>query len=226
MRNRTIAIIPAYNEEKNIAQVVRRSLKFADVCVVDDGSRDKTAEIVMSIPKAKCIRHVKNTHIAQAILDGMRYALENNYDYIITMDAGLSHKPEELINFIKAPHSDLTMGIRSVKSSVPLYRRFLSFLANLMFNMAMQTLHTKPMFHDVTSGFRRYSKKSVRLLLGKRLRSKAFDFHTEVLVIIFRNGLTINEIPISYEFTGSSFNYKVLKNEFKMLLYTLFRKIG
>lgn len=227
MKNKTIVIIAAYNEEETIKEVVERSLPFADVCVINDGSTDKTGEIVKSIPNVNCINHINNTHIPQAILDGMRYAHEQHYKYIITMDAGLSHKPEELAAFINAPDSDLVLGVRKNKRNVPLYRRLLSCMATLLINFSLRPINSNlppAKFRDVTSGFRRYSKRSVELLISKKLKAKTFDIHTETLMLIYRNGLNISEIPISYEFSNSSLTSKVVLDSFKMFLDFLFKR--
>ena len=223
--NNTIVVIPAYNEEKTIRKVIERSLPYVDVCVVNDGSKDKTAEIVKSIPNVICIDHIKNTHIPQAILDGMKYAIGQEYEYIITMDAGLSHKPEELNRFIDAPHSDLVLGIRKNKKNVPFFRRFLSHMGTLLINFSLRPRNSNlpvPKFNDVTSGFRRYSRKAAQLLVSKKIKAKSFDFHTEALMIVYRNGLSITEVPITYYYTKSSFNLKVALDGIKMFLDMLF----
>ena len=220
MKSNAIVVIPAYNEEETIRTVIERSLPFADVCIVNDGSKDSTAEIVQSIPNVTCINHKKNTHIPKAILDGFKYALAQRYEYVMTMDAGLSHRPEELTHFLDAPHSDLVMGIRPDKRNTPAYRRFLSYMATFFINISLRPINSDlppAKFHDVTSGFRRYSRQSVKLLLSRKLKAKSFDFHTEALMIIYRNGLTISEIPITYDFSNSSLNMKVISDSVKML---------
>lgn len=225
MKNSTIIVIPAYNEEKTIKEVVKRSLSFADVCVVNDCSKDRTAEIVRSVPGVNCITHIKNTHIPQAILDGMKYAIEHKYKYVITMDAGLTHKPEELDKFINAPYSDLVLGVRENKKNTPAYRKFLSYIATFLINFSLRPINSNlppAKFHDATSGFRRYSKKAIKLILSKKLKANTFDFHTETLMIIYRNGLTIKEVPITYNFTNSSLNMKVILDSFKMFMDMLF----
>jgi dolichol-phosphate mannosyltransferase len=227
MNKDTLVVIPAYNEEKTIKAVVKRSLQFSDVCVVDDGSKDRTGEIVESIHGAVCITHVKNTHIPQAVLDGMRYGLKQGYKYVITMDAGLSHRPEELPNFTKAPEADLIVGFRARKKDVPLYRSFLSYCAKLLINFSLRPIGSglpKAKFKDVTSGYRRYSRKAMKLLLSRKMNAKTFDFHTEALMLIYRNGLSIREIPITYRFTGSSLNTRVIITGIKMFLDFFFTR--
>ena len=219
--DKTLVVIPAYNEEKTIRDVVERASFFADVCVVNDASTDKTAEIVESVPRVKCISHKLNTHIPQTILDGMKYAYENNYDYVITMDAGLSHTPEEIPQFIDAEHSDLVIGVRKTKTDVPLFRKALSRTATFLMNRALRPVGSglpAARFFDITSGYRRYSKKADFLLNKKQKKAKSFDFITEALMIIYRNGLSVTEVPISYNFSTSSLNAKVVMQSLRMFM--------
>ena len=107
--SKNLVVIPAHNEEKTIYEVVTRSLNHADVSVTNDGSRDKTAEILKSIlseceqgkhpNKLNIITHTVATHIPRGIQDGLIFAMTANYDFIVTMDAGLSHDPDALPEF-------------------------------------------------------------------------------------------------------------------------------
>ena len=222
---KTIIIIPAYNEEETIAKLIERSKKYADICIVNDGSKDRTSEIVQSYKDVIQIRHEKNMHIPQTIRDGMIYAYNNNYDYVITMDAGLSHLPEELPLFIKYPHCDMLVGYRELIIDVPLHRRIISKIGTLFINMAISKFSYKsfstPFFKDITSGYRRYSKKAIDMLLNKKMHARSFDFHSEAFMLLFRNGLSIKEIPITYIFTNSSLSLKVIMDSVWML-YNMF----
>ena len=108
MDHRYLVVIPAYNESDTIEELIERASRHANVCVVDDGSNDGTPDLVEATGKAHCIRHKVNTHIAGAILDGFRYALDEKYDFCITMDAGLSHNPDIIPQFVK--HSDAAVS--------------------------------------------------------------------------------------------------------------------
>ena len=121
-------------------------------------------------------------HIPKTIKDGMIYGSDNSYDYVITMDAGLSHLPEELIHFIDYPDCDLLIGYRTEKVNVPWYRKLLSQFGTISLNMAIRPLFTnlpRHYFKDITSGYRRYSKKSIEILLNRKMLSRTFDFHYE-----------------------------------------------
>ncbi len=216
-----------YNEEQTIGELIERSKKYTDICVVNDGSKDKTADIVNSYPEVVQIIHQKNTHIPQTIRDGMKYAYDNNYDYVITMDAGLSHSPEELTHFLDHPDCDLLIGYREVKINVPWYRNLLSKIGSLSINMAIRPIFSKlPLrqYKDITSGYRRYSKKAIEILLNRKMLSRTFDFHSEAFMLIYRNGLIIKEIPITYVYTNSTLSYKVIIDSIRILFNMFFSR--
>ncbi|ABJ75307.1 glycosyltransferase family 2 protein [Leptospira borgpetersenii] len=230
---KNLVVIPAYNEEKTIREVVERALTYSDVLVVDDASKDKTPEILKVLiheyPKRLfTIRHEKNTHIPGGIQDGMKFAVEKKYDSVVTMDAGLSHDPDKLPEFIKV-EADLVIGSRITTVGVPFYRKLISFIAAKVMNYCIS-----PGLFDVfgyrlrdcTSGYRKYSKKAFTWIAQTELESIAFDFHMEALSIVAKNQGTIREIGIHYVFSNSSFNRRVLKQAIQFALKLLKRKLG
>jgi dolichol-phosphate mannosyltransferase len=213
MANRFLVIIPAYNEASTIEQVVRLSQQHADVCVVNDASTDATPEILAGISGIHCIHHTKNTHISGAIMDGMRYAKEADYDFCLTIDAGMSHDPETIVQFKSHEGADLVIGYREKRVKVPIYRKALSLAGKTMMNCALNRGMPHGMrssLKDVTSGYRMYSRKAINLLLERKIKSRSFDFHLEALAHIYRSGMKIEEVPIVYVFSNSSLRWKVV----------------
>ena len=214
MDRRTLVIIPAYNEAATIAEVVRRALQHAPVLVVDDGSRDATGQLAAAIPGCAVIRHERNTHIPGAILDGFRYALRHGYDYAVTMDAGLSHDPGVLGTLINRPASDLVLSYRAELENVPAWRRVLSRSAAYLVNAAIRVPRWKFWtrgYRDVTSGYRRYSRRAMETIVSAPLVCRSFDFHLEVLAVVHYAGLSIHEMPIRYVFSNSSLTAGVVR---------------
>lgn len=233
-----LVVIPAHNEEETIYEVVTRALQYADVSVTDDGSRDQTADILKSI-QAECregrhdhqlhiITHPKATHIPKGIQDGLIFARQAGYDFIVTMDAGLSHDPDALPDFFhRHPALDVVIGSRKNTENVPLYRKGISFMARLVVNYALTGSYVNllgPGIRDCTSGYRRYSKRACALIANAALESRAFDFHMEALALCYRAGMTVEEIPIHYVFSNSSFNKNVLKQAMKFGLHLIATK--
>jgi dolichol-phosphate mannosyltransferase len=201
-----LVIIPAYNEEASIAEVVRRATRYAPVLVVDDGSRDRTGEIARALPDCAVLRHETNTHIAQGIRDGFRYALDHGVRYAVTMDAGMSHDPGALPALLEYPDADLVLSYRAERRNVPLARRALSRAARFAVNLALGGAS----YRDVTSGYRRYSRRAMQAVLAAPMACHSFDFHFEALAVVHYAGLSIGEVPITYTFTNSSLSRSVL----------------
>jgi dolichol-phosphate mannosyltransferase len=215
---RTLVVIPAYNEAENIAEVVSRATRHAPVLVVNDGSKDRTGEIAASLPNTAVINHERNTHIPGAILDGFKYALAHGYDYAVTMDAGLSHDPNLLPSLIAQPDADLILSYRPDPKNVPLYRKALSRAAAHLVNAAIRQPRWKvwrPGYRDVTSGYRRYSRRAMQAVVDAPLVCRSFDFHLEALAVVNYSGLTIREFPITYVFSNSSLTRKVVGQAFR-----------
>lgn len=210
---RVLVVVPAYNEAATIEEVTRRASRHADVCVVDDGSTDATAELAAGLPGVHVVRHARNTHIAGAILDGFRHARASGHSHCITMDAGLSHDPDAIPSFLAHADADLVLGYRARREGVPALRAGLSRGANWLMNLALDRRRVPwggAGLRDCTSGFRMYSRRAFELLLDAPLRSRAFDFHIESLAVVYRAGLAVVEIPIAYRFTNSSLRREVV----------------
>ena len=228
-----LIVIPAYNEMETIKKLVELCIVHADVCVIDDNSNDDTLQILNDLKiiygkKLYIIEHKANTHIPRAIQDGMVYAVDKQYDFVITMDAGMSHLPSELPNFINFDNSyDLVIGSRQTKKNVPFYRKIISYLAAKVVNYILSKNIIDilgPKIQDCTSGYRRYSKKAFTWIANTNLKSVAFDFHMESLYICYQKGAKFSEVGITYEFSNSSFNLKVLKQSLRFALLLLKNK--
>lgn len=230
-----LVVIPAHNEQKTIKEVVTRALQYGDVSVTDDGSTDKTPLFLSQIQQ-QCraghyrnqlhiITHPRATHIPVGIQDGMKYAIINNYAFIVTMDAGLSHDPDALEHFFRYDERvDIVIGSRRNTENVPPYRKLISFMGSRMVNYAVTRSYINilgPGIKDCTSGFRRYSRRAAEKIAASDLKSQSFDFHMEALAICFKQGMSVAEIPITYIFSNSSFNRKVLLQAVRFAVYLL-----
>lgn len=213
-KTKIVVIIPCYNEEATVRELVETVRQYADVCIIDDGSTDRTPEILKLIEGIHVITHKVNTHIPTAIKDGMSYAVRKRYDFAVTMDAGFSHDPKALPGFFGQTSRDIVIGSRTEKVDVPLYRKIISWLGAKVVNYGISESwfdFSGPGIKDTTSGFRMYSKGAMKRIVSSNLRSKSFDFHMEALSIVFRAGGTIKEIPVKYAYSNTSFNLRVLR---------------
>lgn len=199
-------IIPVYNEEKTIAQVLHRlrAIKLNTECeiiVVDDGSTDATWSTInkqlTTNNKLKILQHKKNMGKGAAVNTGIKQA---SGDYIIIQDADLEYDPEyikKLIIPIKNGTSQVVYGTRlkrlpnlSRDERTPLFllhyfgNRFLSFLTSLLYGHWIT---------DMETGYKIFPKKALEKVA---LRCRSFDFEPEITAKLLKNGYKILEISI------------------------------
>jgi glycosyltransferase involved in cell wall biosynthesis len=194
MDAKVAAVIPAYNEEKHIGEVVRRTRqKLDNVLVVDDGSADKTAERAREAG-AEVIVHEINRGKGETIKTGLRHWLDRQVDFVIILDADGQHRPEEIDRFVTAALSadepKLILGNRmNDVSSMPFVRRKVNrWMSEQISALCGQTIP------DTQCGFRLLHRQLIPELLGG---SERFDYETEMLIIASRKGFRIGSVPIS-----------------------------
>ena len=220
-KKENLVIIPAFNEEDNIKEVVNLALLHSDVCVIDDCSTDNTRKILHEIDGIKIIEHNSNTHIAKSIIEGFYFSQTHNYKYVISMDAGLSHDPGEIPHFLNYDHCDLLIGKREKVFNKPIRRVLLTKVGNFIYNLVLNfpfSIFNFKRYNDLTSGYRRFSKQFILTILKKKINTKSFDFLLEEVWCAYKNNLIIREIPISFRYTNSSINKKVI---IECILYSL-----
>ena len=191
---RVAAVIPAYNEEKHIGEVVRRTRQqLDDVLVVDDGSADKTAESAREAG-AQVIVHEQNQGKGETIKTGLRHWLERQFDLVIILDADGQHRPEEIDHFIAATFSadepKMVLGNRMNDiSTMPLVRRFVNrWMSRQISTACGQEIP------DTQCGYRLLHRQLIPEVLGGAAR---FDYETEMLIVASRKGFRIASVPIS-----------------------------
>lgn len=192
-RKTVAAIIPAYLEEKHIADVVRRTLEQLDhVLVVDDGSSDATAQNARGAG-AEVIVHPQNAGKGETIKTGLRHWFERNFEYVIILDGDGQHRPEEISRFLTAAFSsraELLVGTRmSDLRDMPLVRRWTNrYMSNKISCVCGQAIA------DTQCGFRMLHRSIIPdLLVG----AERFDYETEMLILASRKGCRIESVPIS-----------------------------
>ncbi len=184
------AIIPAFQAETTIQNVVSRCMNFVDkVIVVDDGSTDNTA-LLAEKAGAQVITHERNKGKAEAI----KSALKRSSGSTVMLDADLQHLPEEipkLIEPITHGHADLVVGSRFLGNPrmMPAHRK----LTNKLSQLAVQ-LRTGQRITDVQSGFRAFNNKIRKLNLSRATR---YEIETIMLYEAIKNKLKIVEVPIT-----------------------------
>jgi glycosyltransferase involved in cell wall biosynthesis len=207
---KVFALIPALNAETTIGDVVRDAVPHVEsVVVVDDGSTDRTGDVSRA-SGAIVLRHEVNQGKGASLKTGFRYAIENGYDGVVTLDADGQHLPSEIPKILRAHEesgADLVIGGRAHLFGEMLPRRR---IAN-RFSAWTIAMCAGTRVTDSQSGFRFYSTK---LLRAVKLHTDGFDMESEVIVRAGRGGFGIMTTPISLGFIDgiSTSHYKPLKD--------------
>ena len=206
MAERALVIIPTYNEESNIRQLVPRVLGQDDrlnILIVDDGSPDGTGKIADELAAAdtriNALHREKKLGLGTAYVAGFRWALERDFDLVFEMDADFSHDPKYLPDFLDAiRETDVVMGSRYLGGRVnvvnwPIGRLIMSYGANIY-----ARLITGLKLADTTGGFRCYRRKVLESINLDDIRSNGYAFQIEMCFRSSRKGFRIREIPIVF----------------------------
>ncbi len=193
-RSAIAAVIPAFNEEKHIGDVVRRSrAKIDNVLVVDDGSNDTTAERAREAG-AEVTVHSKNLGKGEAIRSGLRHWFDRQFEWLLILDADAQHRPEEIDRFVEAAaltaEPRLILGNRmNDVSAMPLVRRLVNrYMSKRISRVCGQKIP------DTQCGFRMLHRQLIPDLLNGADR---FDYETEMLIVVTRKGFRVDSVPIS-----------------------------
>ena len=190
MINKSLIIIPTYNESENIELIINKIINVDnsnDILVVDDNSPDGTFNIVENLKdihdkRVFLIKREKKSGLGSAYKAGFKWALDNNYSYIFEMDADMSHDPNEIKNFkveLIQNKFDVVVGSRYLDGvsvvNWPLSRIFLSYFANLYVRMI-----TGMPIKDATSGFVGYNNKALGSLELEEIKFNGYAFQIEM----------------------------------------------
>jgi len=187
--NKTWIIIPANNEEKNIAEVVKKSKKFSEnVVVVDDGSDDKTSDIAKK-KGAVVLKHIVNLGKGAALKTGCDYALKQGAENIVVLDADGQHDPKEIPNFVKALNkADIVFGYRRLNKKMPLILRFgnwfIFFVTKFLFRLKIV---------DTQCGYRAFNADVYKKI---KWNSTDYSMESEIIANAGKTHLKYSQIPI------------------------------
>jgi dolichol-phosphate mannosyltransferase len=202
---RTLIVVPTFNELANIGELVRQIFAAANdlhVLVVDDNSPDRTADFVEDLrerhPNLRVLRRTDERGLGRAYTAGILHGLDNGFQIIGTMDADLSHDPAYLPAMLRLLRShDVVIGSRYVAEGGTVnwgvHRRLLSWFANRF----AATLLQIPA-RDITSGYRLYRRSALEWIRTTEIKSTGYSFLGELLYRAYRGGARIAEQPIIF----------------------------
>ncbi|MBF0331780.1 MAG: glycosyltransferase family 2 protein [Candidatus Omnitrophica bacterium] len=207
-------VVPAYNEEEVIARFLDacvRDVKLAqpfEIVIVNDGSRDKTQEIVRGYaskyPFIRLVDHQVNRGLGKALETGFAAA---KGDIVITMDSDLTHPPAMIKDLVAAMDGvDLCIASRYVRGggmeNVPAWRVFISRAANLFFDLILWTN-----IQDLSAGFKAYRASHIKKVT---IQASGFECQMEIMLYFIKHHLKHREIPMilkNREFGTSKFQF-------------------
>jgi dolichol-phosphate mannosyltransferase len=203
--DRTLVIVPTYNEIDSLEPIVRRiraAVPAADVLVVDDSSPDGTGALADRLASADpAIRVLHRTHkdgLGRAYLAGFAQALAEGYAYVVEIDADGSHDPAELPRMLElARTADLVIGSRWVRGGAvrnwPWFRRAISRTANTYSRLLLRSR-----IRDITAGFRVFKADALRSVHLEAVSSEGYCFQIELAWRLERAGNVVVEHPITF----------------------------
>jgi glycosyltransferase involved in cell wall biosynthesis len=200
-RTEIVVVMPAFNEGKGIAAIVRQTiLSFPNLVVIDDGSTDDT-ESQATVAGAFVIRHPVNLGQGAALQTGFTWALEQGADWVITLDSDGQHDPEDarrLLELAQSNQWDVALGSRFMGKTegMPFSRRLLLKAA-----LRFQNLTSGLQLTDVHNGLRVLSRKALQHI---HLRQDRMAHASEIISQLAQSGLKVGEGPVTIRYTEYS----------------------
>ena len=201
----TLIIIPTYDEIDNVHSMISTLMELnpsLSVLIVDDDSPDGTAQIVEQEQQWQknlyLIKRKGKRGLAGAYIEGFKWALRREYNYIFEMDCDFSHSPEDIKNLLAAAKTHhLVIGSRYRENirilNWPFYRLLLSYSASLYIRLALNIP-----IRDSTSGFKCFTRQALEAINLDSIISQGYAFQLELNYKLFLLGFKIKELPITF----------------------------
>ena len=230
---KTIVFTATYNEKDNIENFTSKIFEIDNsikLLVIDDNSPDKTYEILEQISKKNdnliLIKREKKLGLNTAHIMAYEYALKNDYDKLITLDADFSHDPNEIGKIIDyLDEYDFVIGSRYVnggKNVQPLFRYLISYLGNKLIKFLF-----KSSFNEFTTSYRGFNLKKLNNFNLNQIKGNGYSFFMETVIVLERLKYKSFEFPIHFKdrIYGKSKIPKIeIFRTFKNLISLYFKK--
>jgi glycosyltransferase involved in cell wall biosynthesis len=227
----SLVIIPAFNEEKSIVHIVNSIKQLhpdIDVLVINDSSRDETANLAAKAGAA-VLSHPVNMGYGVSLQTGYKYAVRNNYHYLIQMDGDGQHDPAGitiLLETVKAQGADIVLGSRFLGTNTykpSIYRG----IGIMVFRFLLRAFSGQKIL-DVTTGFQAMNRRVLNLFVTDVFPCDYPD--ADVILLLSKLKFRIKEMPVTMHpnLSGKSIHsspFKVLYYIFKMSLSMLLTKL-
>lgn len=228
-------VIPMANESEDFNAFVSSLISVLDKLhcgtvyfIVDKVSKDQTYELCKNLSvcdkRFNTVWSPENKNVVDAYIRGYKEALRNNHEFIIEMDAGLSHDPEALPSFLKVltDGNECAFGSRFIKGG-SIYnsswkRTFLSKSGTILANFFLGTK-----MQDMTSGYQGFNALIVEKFVRYNLLSKGHFYQTELRYLLRKTNYS--EIPIHYCAPSPSVSIKAITNSLYVLMYYFMQRL-
>ena len=205
----TLVIIPTYNEKENIELIIRAVFsqkKTFHVLVVDDNSPDGTSKIVADLMSGfpnQLFLEIRNekTGLGAAYIHGFKWALKNDYEYIIEMDADFSHDPNDLIKLYSecaTNNADVAVGSRYTNEEIGVVHWDMKRILLSYFASKYVRLITGIPVKDTTAGFVCYKRKVLETVVLDKIQFVGYAFQIEMKYKAWKHNFKIKEVPIIF----------------------------
>jgi len=205
-------IIPTYNERENIELIIHAVMELPelfDLLIVDDGSPDGTGSLVKELQRKYNNDSNTRLHLMErkgklglgtAYIEGFKFALRNQYEYVLQIDADFSHNPQDLSRLyasVSTGENDLAVGSRYVTGvnvvNWPMGRVLMSYFASRYVRIV-----TGIPIHDTTAGFVCYRKEVLETIPLDSVKFVGYAFQIEMKFKTWKYGFKIGEVPIIF----------------------------
>ena len=201
---RILVFSATYNEIENIRELIngiQKNLPDTSILIIDDNSPDKTQEVIRELKKKNenlyLIEREKKLGLDTAHKTAFSYAIKNNYDYLITMDADLSHDPRELPEFIKnLKNFSFVIGSRYISGGKCLMRGFRLILSKFGNQLIRVVSGIKS--NEFTTSYRGFDMKNLKNFDLINVKTTGYSFFMSTLFELEKNNIKIKEIPITF----------------------------
>jgi dolichol-phosphate mannosyltransferase len=234
---KTLVIVPTYNERENLPRMAEHLLHLAvtvEMLVVDDNSPDGTGrmadELAAKHPTIHVLHRAEKSGLGRAYLDGFKWALAHDYEFIFEMDGDFSHNPDDIPSFLQAAreqNADLVLGSRYSNGirvvNWPLKRLMLSRSAGIYVKLI-----TGMPFTDPTGGYKCFRRRALKAINLEEVHSNGYSFQIEMTHRLWRRGMKVVEVPIVFTdwLRGQSKMSKQIVHEALIMVWRLWWQNG
>ncbi len=195
-----LILLPVYNEQDSLEEIIHQLEKYrdvSDILVIDDGSEDRTPGLLSKMKEIEVIRHESNYGYGAALIEGFQYAIEKEYEYVITIDSDKQHQPDEIEKFMRMnekTHFDIISGSRYLFTSEEHFKKAPDDRRKV--NMRITREINNITGYELTDSFCGFKLYKVEALKRLNLTEQGYGMPLQLWLQACWNELAVKEIPV------------------------------